>query len=76
MPTMNDETDASRGMEYPDPLPETIPPDRFLVHNNSVRASRRQDTSGAPYWLQPHQSGLEACRCGWAPHLGTHYRVA
>ena len=55
----------------------TIPPGRIVVHN-SVRPAHRVGTNGFRVWLGKLSDPAieyEVCPCGWAPHLGTHYRV-
>ena len=54
-------------------LPERIPEGQVLVHNN-VWPRIRLDAHGFRAWLQPPADDLEVCRCGWAAHLGEHYR--
>jgi hypothetical protein len=59
-------------------VPKVLPDDSVLVHNQ-VRFP------GSPYplgvngfraWLQRDgHDRLEPCDCGFAPRLGTHYRV-
>ena len=63
--------------EYPPRLPRPaaeIPAGQILVHNH-VRPARRQGTRGFRFWYQPLSDRAGPCPCGWAPELGTHYRI-
>jgi hypothetical protein len=63
-------------VDYLTRLPETVPPDRWLVHNH-VRPTRWLGSRGFRAWLEPPGSErLEVCDCDWAPELGVHYRVS
>ena len=59
-------------MEYLSKLPAEIPPGRILVHNH-VQPSRNLGSRGFRAWLGQPGAWTEACGCGWAPELGTHY---
>jgi hypothetical protein len=61
--------------EYLTALPETIPPGRALVHNQVYPVAQHPGTRGSRCWLQPPSDRLEVCDCGWASHLGQHYRM-
>jgi hypothetical protein len=62
-------------IEYLSSLPQAVPADRVLVHNN-VRPTRRLGSRGFRAWLaRPDLERLERCPCNWAPELGAHYRV-
>ena len=69
---------ASRGVFYLDQLPVVIPPGRALVHN-SERPTRHLGVRGFRAWLvdAANDSGGRRvmCDCGFAPELGTHYRM-
>jgi hypothetical protein len=69
---------AKHGMEYLDRLPSVIPPGKALVHN-SVRATGQLGTRGFRAWLVDDGDARNArrvvCDCGFAPELGTHYRM-
>ena len=68
---------SGQGMEWLPSLPKTPPIDgRVLVHNEVYPVTRRQGWLGSRYWLEAADAvRLEACACGWAAELGTHYRV-
>lgn len=56
------------------PTPEDIA-GRRLVHN-FVRPTRRLGARGFRVWLtSTTDPTVTPCDCGWAPHLGAHYRV-
>jgi hypothetical protein len=63
-------------MEYLTKLPKAIPADRYLVHNRVYPVARRAGTRGSRYWLQTDLMTCEFCPCGWAPELGSHYRLS
>jgi hypothetical protein len=52
--------------------PETVPAGKVLVHNQGWAGTR-----GFRAWLaSATERGRHGpCDCGWAPKLGTHYRV-
>jgi hypothetical protein len=54
-------------------LPDSVPDDQVLVHNN-VLPTRRLGSRGFRAWLQMPSDRLEPCPCGWAAELGEHYR--
>ena len=56
------------------PTPDAVPFGRVVVHNN-VRPTRRLGSRGFRAWLAEPSSKLEPCSCGWAPEIGTHYRL-
>ena len=52
-----------------------VPKGTVVVHNQ-VRPSRELGLRGSRVWLaESDDSTIEPCDCGWAPELGTHYRV-
>jgi hypothetical protein len=62
------------GIEYLQRLPDFVPADKVLVHNQ-VRATGRLGLRGFRVWLSsPDPAKLEVCPCGWAPELGQHFR--
>ena len=61
-------------MEFPATLPPAIPANRVLAHN-SVRPGRYQGERGFRFWFAVPAAHYVSCSCGWAPHLGAHYRV-
>jgi hypothetical protein len=66
---------AAHGMEYLRTVPDAVPAGRVVVHNR-VRPAAVLGERGFRAWLQaPDADKLEECDCGWAPRLGTHYRV-
>jgi hypothetical protein len=70
-----DQIQKSRGIEYLKTVPKSVPEGRVVVHN-SVRPTRRLGLNGFRAWVQrPGDEKLEVCLCGWAWHLGQHYRV-
>ena len=68
---MSDEVRAT-DQEYLTNLPETVPAGKILVHNLG-----RSLRDGFRAWLVPatERARYVPCNCGWAPELGTHYRV-
>jgi hypothetical protein len=69
---------AILGMEYLDRLPTAVPPGKALVHS-AARPTRHLGSRGFRVWLvdtadKRHTSRV-ACDCGFAPELGTHYRM-
>jgi hypothetical protein len=58
------------------PEPDGVPSGQVVVHNHVYPVSRRPGARGSRCWVQPPASTLESCPCGWAPELGTHFRVA
>jgi hypothetical protein len=53
------------------------PAGKVLVHNN-FRPTRRLGSRGFRAWLiaaNDDRHGRKVCDCGFAPELGTHYRV-
>jgi len=64
-------------MRYVFRIPKTVPAGKILVHNQV----RRRDPYHVPglygmrAWLADPATEYVVCRCRWAPHLGTHYRV-
>lgn len=56
-------------------LPMTVAVGTVLVHNH-VQPTRRLGMRGFRAWLTTADApGIEACGCGFAPELGTHFRV-
>ena len=73
-----EELARSKGMEYLTELPKTVPEGKLLVHNRTLlHPTRRLGSRGSRAWLAPttERDRYELCDCGWAPELGTHYRV-
>ena len=71
---------AEYGMEYFDRLRKTVPIRKALAHNNRVvRQTRRPGADGLRAFLVDENDHRwrhrRECSCGWAPALGTHYRV-
>ena len=69
------------GMEYLDRLPLVIPSDKVMVHNSFSLPPRRLGRRGFRAWLVAVDDDRwtprrEVCDCGFAPELGTHYRLA
>lgn len=60
--------------EYLAEVPDTAPTDGRWVAHNTVRPARNLGDRGFRAWLMDPAPGWEPCPCGWAPHLGTHYR--
>ncbi|HLQ56338.1 MAG TPA: hypothetical protein VK162_18970 [Streptosporangiaceae bacterium] len=56
------------------PAPADVPAGKVVVHNQ-VTPTRQLGSRGFRAWLAKSSEELEACPCGWAPELGTHYRV-
>jgi hypothetical protein len=69
---------ATHGVDYLQSLPPAIPPGKVLLHNR-VQPTRRLGSNGFRAWLVDADDDRHArrvvCDCGWAPELGTHYRV-
>ena len=61
--------------DYLTALPVQVSAGRVLVHNQVYPVARRPGARGSRCWLAEPSPRLEACQCGWAPELGTHYRV-
>jgi hypothetical protein len=62
--------------EYLDTLPESVPDDRWLVHNH-VRPAHPLGMNGFRAWLDElGPERREPCDCRWASELGRHFRVA
>jgi hypothetical protein len=58
-------------------LPKTIPSGLYLVHMSKGPPKRGFNLrSGNMTWFQLNltDTSIEPCSCGWAPHLGCHYR--
>jgi len=58
-------------------IPKSVLPGKIVVHNR-VRPTMRLNARGFRAWLaepSPGDYAVEVCPCGWAPHLGVHYRV-
>src|SRR5262245_41128542 len=69
------------GCQYIVRLPFKVPKGRKLVHNRVRPHGFAEDfplgLDGFRAWLQRgNDPELEICECGWAPGMGTHYRVA
>jgi len=68
------------GMRSLSQTPRMVPAGRVVVHSH-VRPRRDMVNCTVGYqgfraWTQfPNKKTLERCNCGWAPQLGTHYRV-
>ena len=61
-------------------VPRKVPRGRVLVHNHIRPVGFRPDYpvgwSGFRAWtMKPHPS-VGVCKCGWAPLVRRHYRVA
>ena len=61
--------------KYLDRIPGNVPADKIVVHNH-VRPTRQLGMRGFRAWLDEPSPKYETCSCGWAPEIGTHYRVA
>jgi hypothetical protein len=54
-------------------VPRTIPEGKVIVHNHVDSCS---PLNGFYVWVKPiSDPRLVVCNCGWAPELGTHYRI-
>lgn len=61
--------------QYLRDVPKAVPAGFALVHNQ-VQPTRRLGLRGFRAWLAPATTPtIEPCPCGWAPEIGTHYRV-
>lgn len=62
--------------DYLSTIPLVIPDGKVIVHNR-VPAVWPVGLNGFRIWLQNKSDAhnLIACDCGWAAHLGAHYRV-
>jgi hypothetical protein len=58
--------------------PSTVPEGMVLVHNHilPIKPRERIGTRGFRIWLESPSDRLAECPCGFAPRLGTHYRLA
>ena len=67
---------AKAGMIYLRRIPAAheVPAGLVVVHNH-VRPAPRLGLRGFRAWLSDPSGKLEPCTCGWAPELGTHYRL-
>lgn len=67
-----------KGGRYVFAMPDVIPDGMVLVHNHvviGITPRRQPGFRGFRAWLSPKgHRGIEACGCGWAPHLGQHWR--
>jgi hypothetical protein len=61
------------GKTYLTKLPQRVPEGNALVHNR-IRPRTQLNAHGVRAWLQARVEYLELCTCGWAPHLGEHYK--
>jgi hypothetical protein len=67
--------EAAAQPEFLSELPEFIPENEWLVHNNA-QPGHPLGTTDFQAWLQkPDPANLETCNCGWASELGQHFRV-
>jgi hypothetical protein len=54
-------------------VPRIIPESKVIVHNHVDSWS---PCDGFYVWLKPKSDPtIIVCSCGWAPELGTHYRI-
>lgn len=64
--------------DYLSVVPKAVPPYKLLIHNH-VQPSRALWRGCFRLWLldtRRHDvDSVEPCPCGFAPELGTHYRV-
>jgi len=71
--------EAEYGMEFLGRLPKAVPAGKALVHDRIVRPTRRLCANGFRAFLVDENDHRwrhrRVCDCGWAPELGTHYRV-
>jgi hypothetical protein len=58
-------------------MPRKIPDGKVLAHNHVYPVARQPGTRGSRIWTQILKGDpkLVVCDCGWAPELGSHYRV-
>lgn len=63
--------------DYLSLVPKAVPSGRIVVHNfvRHTGGTRRLGMRGFRAWTAAPAPHYVACDCGWAPHLGTHYRV-
>lgn len=61
-------------------IPRTLRPGKVLVHNHvhpdGMTATTTPARQGFRVWFERRTRALRVCRCGWAPHLPRHYRMA
>lgn len=56
---------------------EDAVPVGMIVWHNHVQPTRSLGSRGFRAWVdEPDPEKFVVCDCGWAPELGTHYRVA
>jgi hypothetical protein len=54
-------------------VPRIIPEGKVIVHNH---VDSWWPLDGFYVWLKPiSDPKIVVCNCGWAPELGTHYRI-
>lgn len=52
-----------------------VPVGKVVVHNH-IKPANRLGVRGFRAWLsEPQEKSITRCDCGWAPHLGQHFRV-
>ena len=57
-------------------MEDRIEKGNVLVHNQVLHGvDTPLGLHGFRAWQQAPSKDLEKCTCGWAPQLGTHYRV-
>jgi hypothetical protein len=53
-----------------------IPPGNVVTHNFTWNGQQLGEKGFRAWWAPLDDgSGREPCSCGWAPHLGPHYRT-
>ena len=60
---------------YPAKMPDRLPAGRIIVHNHVRPPAQHQGQRGFRFWIAEPDDRYVPCFCGWAPHLGKHYRV-
>jgi len=66
--------------------PKKVPAGLIIVHNSVPARLQPDENNEGGAWREVGQGGFRIwrdrpspnyveCKCGWAPHLGKHYRV-
>jgi hypothetical protein len=62
------------------PKPADVPLGKVVCHNQvvvGITPNRRPGVQGfRAWWVDQDADNLVVCQCGWAPKLGTHFRLS
>jgi hypothetical protein len=67
--------EAATTKEYFARIPKQVPWGRIIVHNH-IQPQAPLRRNGFRAWSDLPEPKYVECYCGWAPHLGRHYRVS